>query len=181
MDYYEILGVNKEADIIEIKKAYRKLAIKYHPDKNRNDPEAGNKFKQVAEAYEVLSNPEKREKYNIFGGENTGFQEIDPMKIFENIFNDLDGLNGFNTNPFFGILNPNSLQMRNSNLQPMANNPGGIDSFSQSTTTFIQNGIKVTRTTTTKDGIKVTRTTTTKDGVTTINEKREDLLKDGNI
>ena len=59
-DYYEILGVNKNSDAKEIKKAYRKLAIKYHPDKNPNDKVAEEKFKEAAEAYEVLSNPEKK-------------------------------------------------------------------------------------------------------------------------
>ena len=58
-DYYEVLGVNKGANSKEIKKAYRKLAIKYHPDKNPNDKVAEEKFKEAAEAYDVLSNPEK--------------------------------------------------------------------------------------------------------------------------
>ncbi len=66
-DYYEILGVSKNADKNEIKKAYRKTAIKYHPDKNPDDKEAEEKFKEAAEAYEVLSNDEKRAKYDRFG------------------------------------------------------------------------------------------------------------------
>jgi molecular chaperone DnaJ len=66
-DYYEILGVAKNAGEDEIKKAYRKLAIKYHPDKNPDDKAAEEKFKEAAEAYEVLSNPEKRQRYNQFG------------------------------------------------------------------------------------------------------------------
>ncbi len=57
-DYYEVLGVDKKADADTIKKAYRKLAIKYHPDKNPGDKEAEEKFKEAAEAYDVLSNPE---------------------------------------------------------------------------------------------------------------------------
>ena len=66
-DYYDILGISKGASAAEIKKAYRKMAIKYHPDKNPGDTEAENKFKKAAEAYEVLGNEEKRAKYDRFG------------------------------------------------------------------------------------------------------------------
>lgn len=66
-DYYEILGVAKNAGEDEIKKAYRKLAIKYHPDKNPNDKSSEDKFKEAAEAYEILSNPEKKQRYDQFG------------------------------------------------------------------------------------------------------------------
>ena len=71
-DFYEILGVSKNASDDEIKKAYRKLAIKYHPDKNPNDKTAEEKFKEAAEAYEVLSNSEKRQRYNQFGHAGVG-------------------------------------------------------------------------------------------------------------
>jgi molecular chaperone DnaJ len=71
-DYYEILGVSKTADEAEIKKAYRKMAIKYHPDKNPDDPSAEEKFKEAAEAYEVLSNAEKRQRYDRFGHQGVG-------------------------------------------------------------------------------------------------------------
>ncbi len=66
-DYYEVLGIAKNADDAEIKKAYRKMAIKYHPDKNPGDAEAEEKFKEAAEAYEVLSNTDKRAQYDRFG------------------------------------------------------------------------------------------------------------------
>lgn len=66
-DYYEILGVDKKASVDEIKKAYRKLAMQYHPDRNPDDKTAEEKFKEAAEAYEVLSNDEKRAKYDRFG------------------------------------------------------------------------------------------------------------------
>jgi len=66
-DYYEVLGVGKSATDKELKKAYRKLAIKYHPDKNPDDKGAESKFKQAAEAYEVLNNPDKRARYDQYG------------------------------------------------------------------------------------------------------------------
>src|SRR5690554_4982522 len=66
-DYYDILGVSRSASASDIKSAYRKLAIKYHPDKNPDNPEAEEKFKEAAEAYEILSSPDKRERYDQFG------------------------------------------------------------------------------------------------------------------
>ncbi len=71
-DFYDILGVSRTADADELKKAYRKLAIKFHPDKNPNDKEAEEKFKEAAEAYEILSNPEKRRRYDQFGHQGMG-------------------------------------------------------------------------------------------------------------
>ena len=66
-DYYEVLEVSKTATPEEIKKAYRKKAIQYHPDKNPGDKEAEEKFKEAAEAYEVLSDPQKRQRYDQYG------------------------------------------------------------------------------------------------------------------
>ena len=66
-DYYEVLGVSKSASQDEIKKAYRKMAIKYHPDKNPGDKQAEENFKEAAEAYDVLSTPDKKQKYDQFG------------------------------------------------------------------------------------------------------------------
>ena len=73
-DYYEVLGVSRDASKEEIKKAYRKMAIKYHPDKNPGDKEAEQKFKEAAEAYEVLSDDTKRQKYDRFGHSGLGGQ-----------------------------------------------------------------------------------------------------------
>ena len=71
-DYYEVLGVSKSASADEIKKAYRKLAIKFHPDKNPDNKEAEENFKEAAEAYEVLSNADKKQRYDQFGHQGLG-------------------------------------------------------------------------------------------------------------
>ncbi|HNQ67910.1 MAG TPA: molecular chaperone DnaJ [Bacteroidales bacterium] len=107
-DYYEILEVGKEAGAEEIKKAYRKKAIQFHPDKNPGDKAAEEKFKEAAEAYEVLSNPDKRARYDRFGhsgmsgmggysGEGMTFDDI--FSRFGDIFGDSFG-GGFSS--FFG-------------------------------------------------------------------------------
>ena len=73
-DYYEVLGVEKNASAADIKKAYRRLAMKYHPDRNQGDKEAEEKFKEIGEAYEVLGDEQKRAAYDRFGkaGVNPG-------------------------------------------------------------------------------------------------------------
>ncbi len=73
MDYYETLGVKKDSTPPEIKKTYRKLALKYHPDKNKGDKQAEDKFKEISEAYAVLSDPEKKKQYDLYG--SNGFHQ----------------------------------------------------------------------------------------------------------
>src|SRR5688572_22033575 len=93
-DYYDVLGVSKEAGEEDIKKAYRKLALKYHPDRNPGDKAAEEAFKEVAEAYEVLSDPQQRAAYDQYGhaafdprsrrGRGSGFH--DPFELFREVF-----------------------------------------------------------------------------------------------
>ena len=101
-DYYEVLGVEKSASEAEIKKAYRKLAIQYHPDKNPGDKEAVEKFKEAAEAYSVLSDKDKRARYDQFGHAGMGgaagggfsdFGDFDLNDIFSSVFG--HGFSGF--------------------------------------------------------------------------------------
>lgn len=87
-DYYEVLGLSKGASAEEIKKAYRKLAVKYHPDKNPGDKEAEEKFKEAAEAYSVLSDPDKKARYDQFG--HAGVEGAGPD--FSNGFGDLNDI-----------------------------------------------------------------------------------------
>lgn len=106
-DYYEVLGVSKGATAEEIKKAYRKVAIKFHPDKNPDNPEAEDKFKEAAEAYEVLSNEQKKAQYDRFGhegmrgGASGGHGGMNMDDIFSQ-FGDIFGGGGGGFSSFFG-------------------------------------------------------------------------------
>ena len=108
-DYYEVLGVEKNATADQIKKAYRRKAIEYHPDKNPGNKEAEDKFKEAAEAYEVLSNPDKRARYDQFGhagmsgaagnggpfgGFSGGMSMVDIFSMFGDIFGGHSGFGG---------------------------------------------------------------------------------------
>lgn len=106
-DYYEVLGVSKNATEDEIKKAYRKIAIKYHPDRNPDDKSAEEKFKEAAEAYDVLHDPQKRQQYDQFGfdgpnmggfggfGGGAGFSMDDIFSMFGDVFGGHGGFEGF--------------------------------------------------------------------------------------
>lgn len=85
-DYYEILGVSREASQDEVKSAYRKLAFKYHPDRNQDDPDAESRFKEAAEAYEILGNAEKRQTYDRFGHEGVSGNGYSGFSSNEDIF-----------------------------------------------------------------------------------------------
>ncbi len=98
-DYYDVLGVNKEATPDQIKSAYRKLAVKYHPDKNKGDKASEDKFKEASEAYHILSNSERKQNYDNFGhaafenggGGRGGFGNFDFSSNFSDIFEDFFG------------------------------------------------------------------------------------------
>ena len=109
-DYYEILGVSKSATASEIKKAYRKKAIQFHPDKNPDDKNAEANFKKAAEAYEILGNQEKRSQYDQYGhaafeggqGFGGGMNMDDIFSQFGDIFGNAFGGGGFGSGGFGG-------------------------------------------------------------------------------
>ncbi len=123
-DYYDVLGVSKSASQDEIKKAYRKMAIKYHPDKNPDDKEAETKFKEAAEAYEILGDAQKRQKYDQFGHQafgagsgGFGGQGMSMDDIFSHFGDIFGGAFGGGGGGFGGFGGGGSRQRRGSNLR----------------------------------------------------------------
>lgn len=127
IDYYEVLGVARTASADEIKRAYKKMAIKYHPDRNPGDKEAEEKFKQAAEAYDVLRDPDKRARYDQFGaagvngaggfggfGGGQGMNMEDIFSMFGDIFGGHAGFGGFGG---FGGGRPQQRQYKGSDLR----------------------------------------------------------------
>ena len=136
-DYYDVLGVKKNASEAEIKKAYRKLAMKYHPDRNKDDKSAEEKFKELNEAYAVVSDPEKRKQYDMFGAD--GFhqrysqEDIFRGTDFSSIFSEM----GFGGDIFDHLFGGRSGQRRTRGFSggsnPYGQNPfGGFGGAGQS-------------------------------------------------
>ena len=151
-DYYKILEVDRDCETEEIKKSYKKLALKYHPDKNNGDD---TKFKEISEAYEVLSDNIRRSQYDYNFSHDINFstfghQFMKPDDLFKQIFqnSDLDILAGFMNNDFLSD-NISSNQ------------------FSKSVSSSV----------TIKNGKKIVKTTTVENGITTTEEKIYDFLK----
>ncbi len=112
-DYYEILGVSRDSSASELKKAFKKKAMKYHPDRNPDNPDAAQKFKEAAEAYDILSDPQKKSAYDQFGhsgvegmGGGPNFNDVNINDIFGDIFGDV-----------FGTRSQSRRQRRGSDLQ----------------------------------------------------------------
>ena len=131
-DYYKTLGVSKGSTAAEIKKAYRKMAIKYHPDKNPGDKAAEEKFKEAAEAYDVLSNPDKKARYDQFGhqafqnggaGFGGGMNMDDIFSQFGDIFGGaFGGFGGFGGSQGRRVMKGSNLRVRvNLTLEEICN------------------------------------------------------------
>lgn len=138
-DYYKILGVSKSASPEEIKKVYRKLALKYHPDQNKGDKSAEAKFKEISEAYAVLSDPEKKKNYDMFGAETfqSRFSQEDIFRGFDfgSLFREFGfGGGGKGANPFsqfFGGMGGSGHHNYQRRGSPFGSYSGGFQNHSQ--------------------------------------------------
>lgn len=118
MDYYELLGVKKDSSPSDIKKAYRKLALKYHPDKNQGDKKAEAKFKEINEAYAVLSDPEKKQQYDLYGSTD-----------FHKRYSQEDIFRGFDLNDILRQFGVNGAGQSAHFRSSMGGGNGGFSSF----------------------------------------------------
>lgn len=132
-DYYKILGVSKSASPEEIKKAYRKLALKYHPDRHEGDKAAEERFKEISEAYAVLSNPEKRKQYDNFGAEgfHRRFSQEDIFRGFDfgSIFRDFGFGGGGRAESLFSQIFRGAMGGAGTHYQSRAGGPGFEGAF----------------------------------------------------
>ena len=141
-DYYEVLGVSKNSSADDIKRSYRRMAMKYHPDKNPNNKEAESKFKECAEAYEVLSDPKKRQRYDQFGHaglRGMGMRDYAHMNWQDigSIFEDVFGFDDF----FSGIFGERS---RRSGRQSRASRGYDLETTTELTLNDIASGVEKT-------------------------------------
>lgn len=152
MNYYKILEVNRDATNDQIKKSYRKLALKWHPDKNSNKELADKKFKEITEAYQVLSDPNKRDSYDKFGRSDVS-NNTNPFDIFNQMFkNDPFFNNNMFNDPFFGNNMFNDSFFNNN----MFNSKDGFTHFSScSRSESIINGKKRVEETKNINGVEV--------------------------
>jgi len=199
-DFYAILEVERNASTDDIKKAYRRLALKWHPDKNQDNPEATEKFKEITEAYEILSDAGKRSQYDTFGTSGVrqgGVQFRDPHEIFREFFDDFFPFSqsfaappGFSGAPFgTPFANPYASTPFERFQTPFANfgRGGGFGGFSSNFGNFGSDNLgggggfgqagNFTSTSTTigPDGVKVTKITKFQNG-----QKTETIIKEKN-
>jgi len=154
--YYKILDIPNNSSKDDIRKAYKKMAMKWHPDKNRNDPNAGEKFKEISEAYEILMDDEKKNKINLNNFKRNPMSNnfSDPFEIFNKIFKDQN----FNNVHSFNSFNNFSNNIHNVNnifsFNTSANNPNIFSRSESIKTTFVNGKKRIQRTTQINNGKK---------------------------
>ena len=137
-NHYDILEIDKNASQNEIKKAYRRLAVKYHPDKNPDNSEAEINFKKIAEAYEILSDEKKRKNYDMYET-NTNIVISDPMDLFSQIFKT-------EQSDIFNMMESMEMSLHNQSNRMNLFNFGEGQGYIESTSVVISGGKRVTKT-----------------------------------